>query len=394
MSNLILVTREELYEWVWTTPTQQLAERFGISDVALAKICKKLKVPKPPRGYWAQVASGYKPRKAALPKVGSAHQQHVYLDGEPKIVEKPSLSGPTLSLIETVNQKEISIPDVLARPHPLIRATRAYLKSQKPNDYGMLWRNEDCVDIRISKTSMMRGLILLDVLFRQLESLGYQISLSDRSGTRISKGGIEMKVSLYERASRSENPPPEKDAPSWSYDRYSFTPSGELELNLERWPLNQRRWRDTPTTKLEDRLTDIVVEIVGSSDLLQQDRERRALEEAERQRIAREREEQRRIEEEEIRRRTDLFDQATSWVTVDNLRNFIAQSENVLKKSAAAENERLSSWVAWAQQQADSVDPILNGRFIRSVMERSDQKSLADYIPDIPSCLGMNLRRT
>lgn len=50
MENSIFVTREELYELVWTIPTQRLAERFGFSDVALAKTCKKLKVPKPSRG--------------------------------------------------------------------------------------------------------------------------------------------------------------------------------------------------------------------------------------------------------------------------------------------------------------------------------------------------------
>lgn len=46
------LTREELYEQVWTVPMQRLAERYGISDVALAKTCRKLVIPVPPRGYW------------------------------------------------------------------------------------------------------------------------------------------------------------------------------------------------------------------------------------------------------------------------------------------------------------------------------------------------------
>jgi len=37
------LTREELYEQVWTVPMQRLAERYGISDVALAKTCRKLR---------------------------------------------------------------------------------------------------------------------------------------------------------------------------------------------------------------------------------------------------------------------------------------------------------------------------------------------------------------
>ena len=30
----------------------------GVSDVAIAKACKQLRIPKPPRGYWAKKAAG------------------------------------------------------------------------------------------------------------------------------------------------------------------------------------------------------------------------------------------------------------------------------------------------------------------------------------------------
>jgi hypothetical protein len=49
--------RERLYAEVWAEPTQKIAERYGISDVALAKVCRQLQVPKPSRGYWAKKAS-------------------------------------------------------------------------------------------------------------------------------------------------------------------------------------------------------------------------------------------------------------------------------------------------------------------------------------------------
>jgi hypothetical protein len=43
------VSREELYQQVWETPISQLApEKYGASDVALQKVCKKLHVPTPP----------------------------------------------------------------------------------------------------------------------------------------------------------------------------------------------------------------------------------------------------------------------------------------------------------------------------------------------------------
>jgi hypothetical protein len=69
-SAYILATydRERLYREVWAEPTQKVAERYGISDVALAKVCRQLRVPKPPRGYWAKNASdGQVPRRPKLP---------------------------------------------------------------------------------------------------------------------------------------------------------------------------------------------------------------------------------------------------------------------------------------------------------------------------------------
>jgi hypothetical protein len=54
----ILFEREVLYEEIWSAPVLQVAKRYGISDVGLAKICKKMKIPKPPRGYWAKRSYG------------------------------------------------------------------------------------------------------------------------------------------------------------------------------------------------------------------------------------------------------------------------------------------------------------------------------------------------
>ena len=45
-------TRDALYKLVWSEPTQTLSKRFGISDVGLAKACRRANIPTPDRGYW------------------------------------------------------------------------------------------------------------------------------------------------------------------------------------------------------------------------------------------------------------------------------------------------------------------------------------------------------
>jgi hypothetical protein len=59
--------RSELYELVWQQPMARLAQTFAISDVGLAKICRKHDIPRPPRGYWAKKQFGQEPPKSPLP---------------------------------------------------------------------------------------------------------------------------------------------------------------------------------------------------------------------------------------------------------------------------------------------------------------------------------------
>lgn len=59
-------SREELFVLVWEKPTRDVAKELGVSDVAVGKLCARLQVPKPPRGYWARVRSLKTPRRPPL----------------------------------------------------------------------------------------------------------------------------------------------------------------------------------------------------------------------------------------------------------------------------------------------------------------------------------------
>jgi hypothetical protein len=65
----VRVTREELYEQVWSEPMQKLAKKYGISDVGLAKTCRRMRVPLLGRGYWAKKQFGKSVRRIPLPKL-------------------------------------------------------------------------------------------------------------------------------------------------------------------------------------------------------------------------------------------------------------------------------------------------------------------------------------
>jgi hypothetical protein len=61
------ISRKDLYRLIWSEPITALAERFGISDVGLAKVCRRSDIPAPPRGYWAKTEAGGKFRRPDLP---------------------------------------------------------------------------------------------------------------------------------------------------------------------------------------------------------------------------------------------------------------------------------------------------------------------------------------
>jgi hypothetical protein len=50
--------RDDLYHLVWTSPISEIAARLGVSDVALAKLCRRAAIPIPGRGYWRRTEAG------------------------------------------------------------------------------------------------------------------------------------------------------------------------------------------------------------------------------------------------------------------------------------------------------------------------------------------------
>jgi len=62
--------REELYSEVWSQPVHKLAKQYKLSDVGLAKVCRKLFIPLPGLGYWNKKSAGKAvPEQPSLPDV-------------------------------------------------------------------------------------------------------------------------------------------------------------------------------------------------------------------------------------------------------------------------------------------------------------------------------------
>lgn len=78
------LSRAELFALIWERPSTQVAHELGVSDVALGKLCRQLQVPKPPRGYWARVASGRTPKRPPLPAYRAEIEERLRKQGKSK----------------------------------------------------------------------------------------------------------------------------------------------------------------------------------------------------------------------------------------------------------------------------------------------------------------------
>jgi len=63
------LSRDDLYELVWSEPLFNLCRRFGLSDNGLRKRCKAMNVPTPPQGYWQRLKQGRRVGRIPLPAI-------------------------------------------------------------------------------------------------------------------------------------------------------------------------------------------------------------------------------------------------------------------------------------------------------------------------------------
>lgn len=368
--------RKELYEKVWSTPMANLSKEYGLSDVGLAKICKKYNIPRPPRGYWARKAAGYNVKRLPLPpgeNVTISITPNPYSRNANKNRELVARMSPSIQSEE----EPIVVPDRLSSPHPLIKQSSEILNGQQPNDVGLVNPpKKGCLDITVSKGSLRRALRIMDTVIKVLEKLGYNMYLSEgRTKTKIQEVPISFGIS--EKLSTKKKRPEEHDLNGhyrFGHSRFieERVPSGDLCFTIheaEDFYIYgcQQNWNDGKKSKLENRINSFIDGLVTVAVAkIERDKER---EEEKRRRIERQRQlEEERLKRAELRRRyleeearvTKLISEAENWKRSQILREYIAEIERLA--TAGEQSLRLEKplveWLKWANDQADRLDPL------------------------------------
>lgn len=368
-NNHIVFKRESLYEKVWSVPMKRLAKEYGISDVALAKICKKLGVPRPPRGYWAKLQFKKKVHRPPLPDVSGTDLKEFVHHESQNTRSEIRIDPEKLENFKV--KREIVVPNDLENAHRLVKEAKIVLEHAKQFDTGLLdKRNRACLEVNVSPACLDRALRIMDAVVKGIEGEGFAIAVE--RGTKISSyaliKGEKVCFAINEAYRRVDHVPTprekvqKKARPFWDIKKYDYQPTGELSLKIEEYAGygSRKKWSDSKTGRLEEKVGEFIGGTVLVAHLLKIEREKR--EEGKRkweeERKLREEDEKRRREEEA--RLQKLEQHAALWVKSEQLRAFVQTVEKVVADMNMPESKRkgYEGWIAWARKHADQIDPI------------------------------------
>jgi hypothetical protein len=243
---------------------------LDISDVALAKRCKKLNVPKPSLGYWAKVAAGRKPEKTPLPPTAS----EVFIQA----AEKPP-------------PKTYSLPETTEELHPLATDLLRRLRAAKPGyDKRISVRERIVPEVNITKALIERAAKSFHVILNGVETLGipFRKAQGSHDSGYFQKGRDRLYLRIEEEWVGAGSGGVSR-RPSWQGQAENRVASGGLTFSLatERYAVRKaKQWEEDDEIPLGELLAKIVSEIRRHYVAAQKRREQEAIE-REKERIQR-----------------------------------------------------------------------------------------------------------
>ena len=354
----IRLTRAELYEKVWATPMRTLGQEFGMSDVGLAKVCRKHNIPVPPVGYWRRKETGYIVTQPLLP---AAEDGREHLD----IYIRERLRPEFEELARHVPPKIGIAPDI---SHPLVLRSEKLLDRGKLNLRGLvISKNSALAHILVSREQLPRALKVLNALLLALEERNQPASWpkQENSLLAVSIDGEAVRFSLSELTDSAPHvlTPSEVKHP-WSAPKHDYKLTGRLQLQIANLrpfmgPI-RRTWADGKQQRIEDCIGDFMVGLTVAAAAIKKHRQETEERHRRREEERKREEEERRIAEEQKRKAELVAELIGNWEEAVRLRKFMKAIEEKTVHSGFSEEEKndIQQVVEWVRQYADTLDPL------------------------------------
>lgn len=284
------LSRRELYDLVWAKPMTEVSADLGISDRGLAKICARHRVPSPPRGYWAQLAAGQKPKKPPFLKIRDKGLENVVVSETlsalpPQVadVAQQAREHSKTRRAKPFNPADFAL-DQVSIPGWMV-ATAKTLRSSKPGEDGDVRAIGDGLGgVTVHHTQVERSLTFLAHLTNELAQSGLEILATGRA-IQVKSATDKFEFTLTERTRFEPHEPTSDEVQTqlkrneqleraqrrgnWSdvsrlstkvWRPFDTIYTGELVIAIDSWGGNglRKKWADGKTQTVEKLLLAIV----------------------------------------------------------------------------------------------------------------------------------------
>lgn len=378
------ITRQELYDLVWSRPIMHVAKDFGISGSMLSRICKDRNVPKPPRGYWAnlqatsakKVGRFIKPALPNFPEPDQSFNGLIYKeyadreaartdDFDPENLDDPIKeppAPPTESLEEFKERIEAIFPDLPAPEsftaiHPIV---------QKLMDYDVtlaaLKRRGSWETPKYKNETGEMCLVWLNVLVHSFEFLGFDVTVRGKKNFTFQLSFLGEHKGFVFFISERHLPPVQRKALKRKQSRaYCF-----------RWDQETDKYtKGDNYYEFESITTDCIKQIVMDVVMYDEKEYRERIVSNYRWKVERRKSEIERREYEIqlaaakkrkalkklLASRVELMDEAVANMnSADKIRELIATMQ--AKADATGSTVKgMKRWIGWATHHANTIDP-------------------------------------
>lgn len=402
------ITREELYEQIWTKPMIEVAKGYDVSSSYLARICSDLRVPRPGRGYWARRAAGKSVSKAPLPKARPGDEQ-IWAPDVPHWRRHAFANEAELVLPSEVPAEPVALVKSKRRHPMLVDVEALFRNGQHRRDGYLRPAKRNLPDINVSEKRLEAAVSVANALYMTLESRGHSVVFAPRDQvlsrrvpefpvdafawdersrwepnrpTMVFIGHVAIGIAIIELATEQEaervddkwvpaNSPEGREKRRQDSQRtwllpmprtpdLKALPSGELQV-LAYCPYRDakwsRQWTAPTASKLREQVPDIVTTIEGAVPQLVKDIEagRKRREEEERlHEIEMEKLRAKWAEEERQRlieqTRKKLLEIAREWVETEEIRRFLMEVETAVEQLAGEPRAELEARLLLARR--------------------------------------------
>lgn len=395
-------------------PISKLCQEYGLSDNGLRKLCQRLSVPVPERGYWAKKAAGKARAQPELPAlVGRPESETVMTRDEstPSLAmrtETQAILKSDLKFEQDVGHR-VEVGDlpmhkaVVSVQKRLVQRMQDWQKARKDHE-GALQRsknkpwepnwsalnsrlswpkfaegggylflkNERCV-ARVTEKQIGRAVVILNAVAHAASSRGYMVLVPDADAgvLTLRRRGVDTLLRLTERATVKEVKDKSIFYAHLGGIRKEPHPTGELRIHF-RISTRPEKFVSDETRPVEKQLNDLFAKLAQAeaayAEYLHRESVRakqaheaqtklRALEqqkEEERQERQRIQEELRRDKEERESFLRDLCAEADAWRKSQSLECYLRHLREASVDSASSE---LREWLSRAEEAMRELDP-------------------------------------